>query len=113
VRDVGPWSASDAILSDTSSIFTWSPIAFIDSQRRFGSALVNRYVDSSSRLIVPSSMATSPEQFAQLPDLPKSAIWGRAESRYMDYKGRADAGAAPGRHSEVGVAAAAAERIRP
>jgi hypothetical protein len=40
---------------ETSSIATSRPTAFMDSQRRFGSALVRRNVWSSSRLIVPSS----------------------------------------------------------
>ena len=42
--------------SETSSIATSSPTAFIDSQRKFGSAVVSRNVCSSRRLIVPSSI---------------------------------------------------------
>ena len=55
-RDSGPCSASAAVRSETSSIVTCNPTAFIDNHRRFGSALVRRKVLSASRLTVPSSM---------------------------------------------------------
>jgi len=54
--DVGPCSASAAILSEMSSICTSSPSAFWWNQRMLGSAAVQRYRFSPSREIVPSSI---------------------------------------------------------
>ncbi|MNC86695.1 hypothetical protein D3C83_23690 [compost metagenome] len=54
--DIGPWSASAAVVSETSSMCTCIPAAFCVSQRRFGSAAVQRKRCSSSRATVPSSM---------------------------------------------------------
>ena len=54
-RARGPWSASVAKRSETSSMVTSIPTAFMWSQRQEESALVSRKAFSSSRLSVPSS----------------------------------------------------------
>src|ERR1043166_3185916 len=55
-RELGPWSDSAAVRSETSSSVTSSPDALRDSQRSVGSAAVMRNVRSSSTEIVPSSI---------------------------------------------------------
>ena len=55
-RESGPCSESAPVFSDTSSIATSMPTAFMWSQRSEESALVNRNVLSPSRLTVPSSI---------------------------------------------------------
>src|SRR5207302_10071996 len=54
--DVGPWSASAATFSEMSSIRTSIFRPFWQNQRKLGSAAVQRYLFSSRRVMVPSSI---------------------------------------------------------
>src|SRR5438046_7141854 len=54
--DIGPCSAKAAVCSEMSSMVTSSAKAFCRNHRRLGSAAVQRYSFSPSRVIVPSSI---------------------------------------------------------